>query len=141
MLARVSFLPLLKVGRLAGFFEQADFERVVSHLPEAIADVARFAYLRAGPTKRNVTAFPDRNGESRIEPPQIGVKGGRRPRRPFALSRCSVLVLLWWRGRDLKDLWVMRPQVSALGDDGCGGIVPQPPTGEVKHEMRSAYQP
>lgn len=45
-ISRVPYFPLLELHNVRrGFFEKAEFEEVVKHLPDPIADMARFAYL------------------------------------------------------------------------------------------------
>ncbi len=45
-LTRVPFFPMFRESNARqGFFEKAEFEAVVSRLPEPVAEVARFAYL------------------------------------------------------------------------------------------------
>jgi integrase len=45
-LSRVPYFPMMREDNARqGFFEHADFERVVAQLPEPINDIARFGYL------------------------------------------------------------------------------------------------
>jgi len=56
-LSRLPHFPILKEDNVRrGFFEAEEFERVVEHLPAAIADAARFAY-RTGWRKSEVVGL------------------------------------------------------------------------------------
>lgn len=56
-LTRVPYIPMLREDNArSGFFEPAEFESVVRHLPEPVGDIARFAYL-TGWRKSEITGL------------------------------------------------------------------------------------
>jgi hypothetical protein len=66
LVADIPHIPTIKVHNACqGFFEQHDFERVVSCLPEHLKDVARFVYYSAW-RKNEITSLLWRDMEDGV---------------------------------------------------------------------------